>query len=52
MKIFLVVFTWAVAVILLGGCVDTPPSQANETPGPALQSAYCIQHPNEPRCLR
>jgi hypothetical protein len=36
----------------LSGCVQTPPAQANETAGPALQSAYCTQHPNEPRCLR
>jgi len=36
----------------LGGCETTAPASPSETAGPALQSAYCIQHPNEPHCLR
>jgi len=36
----------------LGGCVNTLAASPSETAGPALQPAYCIEHPNEPRCLK
>ena len=34
----------ALAGSALNGCGETSMVRANETPRPALQSAYCVQH--------
>jgi len=42
----------AISTGALGGCEIARAASPSETAGPALQPAYCIHHPNEPRCLK
>ena len=51
MKTLLATIALALAASALYGCAETSMVQTSETPGPTLQSAHCVQHPNEARCM-
>ncbi len=51
MKNLFAVIALVLAVGAIYGCAEKSMVQANETPGPTLQSPYCVQHAYEARCM-